>query len=464
MDRYIVRQPVKDIEDQVVGYEILYNGGDEALQRKGVSDYAAADTIYNFLNQNSDKLFFGATNFMTFTPTLLFKNTPELFGKNGLVIQIEDNVIIHPMAFLIVQRYQKQGYQIAVNDFQFNPRYFSMLEYVDFIKLNIADNKEGWLENMIQMAHSMHKKCIVTHVESQEQYEMAHRIGADYLQGNYVASRIKTKVHKASYLKSNFFQLVVEITRDEPDLDKIEELIARDASLTYAILRMANSVHYAMRSRVSTVRQALVTIGLGQLKQWVYLMSCSQEEEDFAESEEFLRISFLRANFCARLATYIPNLPILHADAYLMGMFSTLNYLIDATMEEILAEVPVSDDIKKALISQEGMCGTLYSLVLSYERADWTTMTALAKELGIPSNVLTTVYFDCMDMVNSIWESISQPYADAEPEKVEEHAPNHGTTSEQHHHEATAQHAHQPHHEATAQHTHESHHPETSKE
>lgn len=152
MDRYIVRQPVKDIEDQVVGYEILYNGGDEALQRKGVSDYAAADTIYNFLNQNSDKLFFGATNFMTFTPTLLFKNTPELFGKNGLVIQIEDNVIIHPMAFLIVQRYQKQGYQIAVNDFQFNPRYFSMLEYVDFIKLNIADNKEGWLENMIQMA------------------------------------------------------------------------------------------------------------------------------------------------------------------------------------------------------------------------------------------------------------------------------------------------------------------------
>ena len=111
MDRYIVRQPVKDIEDQVVGYEILYNGGDEALQRKGVSDYAAADTIYNFLNQNSDKLFFGATNFMTFTPTLLFKNTPELFGKNGLVIQIEDKVIGNgkrgPVTELLDEKYKE---------------------------------------------------------------------------------------------------------------------------------------------------------------------------------------------------------------------------------------------------------------------------------------------------------------------------------------------------------------------
>lgn len=407
MNRYIVRQPVKDAEDNVVGYEILYDNGHETMNHQGVSDYAAADAIYNFLNDNSDKLFRNSVNFMTFTPTLLFKNTPKLFDRKRLVVQIEDNVIVHPMATRIVQRYQSEGYRIAVNDFQFNTRYFSMMDYVDFIKLNIANNTEAWLQNMVEVAHSMHKKCIATGINSQEIYDIAHRIGADYFQGSYVAERVRTKVHKASYLQSNFFQLVVEVTKDEPDIDQIEDLISRDASLTYALLRMANSVYYASRTHASSVRQALVTVGLGQLKQWVYLMSCAQQGEDLADSEEFLRLSFLRANFCAELAGYSNVLQISKSEAYLLGMFSTLNYLIDVPLEEALAEIPIADEVKLALLKREGTAGILYSLVLSYEKADWATMTDLASQLEIPTEVLTTVYFDCVDAVNSIWESLT---------------------------------------------------------
>lgn len=411
MNHYIVKHPVKDAHDKIVGYEILYNSGHDALFQGEMSDYAVADTIYSFLNQNSDKMFSQTLNFMTFTPTLLFKNTPRLFDKRNLIVQIEDHVIIHPMAMRLVQKYHAEGYQLAINDFQFSPSYFGILEYVDYVKLNVCTGEEGWMQNIVQMAHGMHKKCIVTNIQTKEQYESAHRIGADYFQGSYVAERIQTKVHKATYLESNFFQVVVEITRDEPDLDKVESLITRDAALTYSILRMANSAVYAMRSRVTSVRQALVTIGLSQLKQWIYLMSCSQEDVDISESEEFLRLSFLRANFCERLSEYIHDLPVVKSDIYLMGMFSTLNYLIDAPLEESLAVLPISDEIKKALISREGVCGTLYALVLSYEKADWSKMTAFAKALGIPENVLTTIYFDCVEQVNLTWKEITQSSA-----------------------------------------------------
>lgn len=407
MNRYIVRQPVKDAEDNVVGYEILYDNSHEAMAQQGVSDYVAADAIYNFLNDNSDKLFRDSVSFMTFTPTLLFKNTPKLFDRKRLVVQIEDNVIVHPMATRIVQRYQEEGYRIAINDFQFNTRYFGMMDYADIVKLNIADNTEAWLTNMVEMAHSMNKKCIATKIDSKEVYDIACRAGVDYFQGSYVAERVKTKVHKASYLQGNFFQLVVEITKDEPDIEEIEGLIARDASLTYALLRMANSVYYASRRHASSVRQALVTVGLGQLKQWVYLMSCAQQGENLEDSEEFLRLSFLRANFCAELTGYSSALEISKSEAYLLGMFSTLNYLIDAPLEESLAEIPISDEIKMALLQCEGTAGILYSLVLSYEKADWATMTALATQLGIPTEVLTTVYFDCVDTVNTIWDSLT---------------------------------------------------------
>jgi EAL and modified HD-GYP domain-containing signal transduction protein len=109
---------------------------------------------------------------------------------------------------------------------------------------------------------------------------------------------------------------------------------------------------------------------------------------------------------------YATNIPISKSEAYLMGMFSTLNYLIDAPLEEILSEVPVSKHIKDALLRKEGRCGMLYELVLSYEAADWNKITALAEQLGIPNNVLTAIYFICMENVNSLWEQLTSTYQD----------------------------------------------------
>ena len=98
--KYIVRQPIKDAENRIIGYEIQYYGENQAFSGgdgPGASDFAAADTIYNFLTLNTDKLLRGSLNFMTFTTTLLMKKTPRLFDKSELVIQIDDSVIIHPL-------------------------------------------------------------------------------------------------------------------------------------------------------------------------------------------------------------------------------------------------------------------------------------------------------------------------------------------------------------------------------
>ena len=50
-----------------------------------------------------------------------------------------------------------------------------------------------------------------------------------------MAEKVETKANKTDYLQSNFFQLVVEVTKDEPDVEIIEEIISRDASLTYGL-------------------------------------------------------------------------------------------------------------------------------------------------------------------------------------------------------------------------------------
>ncbi len=410
--KYIVRRPVKNAQSQIIGYEILYHGENQAYGSSEdpagrANEFAAADTIYNFLLQNTGKSLKGSLSFMTFTTTLLMKKVPRLFEKSDLVIQIDDSVIIHPLAMHFVQQFAKEGYKIAVNDFQFAPRYLSLINDIDYIKLNFEAMSEASIRNIIEIAHSMNKQIVAVEVNSQELYDRALALGVDALEGSFVAEKLATEAHTSGYLQSNFFRLMVAVTRDEPDVEEIEQIISMDATLSYGLLRVANSVHYALRNRATTIRQAIMTLGIGQLKQWIYLLSASNAQNEIdPNAEEFLKLSFIRASFCSDLMNYTKGVPLSKGEAYLMGMFSTLNYLIDAPMEEILEQVPVADEIKAALLRHEGPCGALYDLVLSYERADWNEVNRLAESLGVPTNLLTSLYFNCMDGANTIWEEI----------------------------------------------------------
>ena len=303
--KYIVRQPIKDRENKIIGYEILYHGENQAFGgEKGtqVNDFAAADTIYSFLTQNTDKLLRGSLNFMTFTTTLLMKKTPRLFDKSELVIQIDDSVIIHPLAMHMVQQYVKDGYQVAVNEFQFAPRYLALLDSIQYIKVNLQSTPMVTLKNIVEIAHSMQKKCVAMAIDSEELYQKALKLGVDAMEGTWVAEKLTTKAHSSGYLQSNFFRLLMAITRDEPNVEEIEQIISVDATLTYGLLKMVNSCYFALRHEVTSVRQAIMIMGLGELRQWAYLLSASNAENQIEEgAEEFLRLSFMRANFCSNL-------------------------------------------------------------------------------------------------------------------------------------------------------------------
>lgn len=239
MDKCVVRQAIKEVSTQnIIGYEILFQTNGDDLYSK--TENSAADKMINFLMQNSGKIFSDKPTFMTFTPSLLFRNLPKMFGKETLVIQIEDNLIVHPLALPMIKKYKAEGYLFAINDFQFSPKYFGMLEYTDYIRISVSgkDEKERTsLDNVVKMAQAFGKKCIATGVNAKEEYELAAALNVEYMEGNYIAETLMTKANKIDYLQGNFFQLVGAISKDEPDMDELEEIISRDAGLTYALLK-----------------------------------------------------------------------------------------------------------------------------------------------------------------------------------------------------------------------------------
>ena len=414
--RFIVRQAIKDADNRILGYEIKYSGS-EAYDRENGNDISAAETIYNVLMQNSEKALRDSCSFMTFTSSLLAKRTPHLFKSKDLVIQIDDSVIIHPFAMHLVQQYVKEGYEIAANDFQFMPRYLALMEYLAYIKIDLSHMSQASAENIMRVAHSMHKKVIATGIDTQELRDTAISLGVYGMQGTYVADQMANKVHQSTYLRSNFFRLVVAVTREEPDIHEIEQIVSTDVTL----LKIANSAYFVRRTQTTSIQQAIVTLGLSQLKRWVYLLSAGdQDEAHLSDSEEFIKISFMRASFASELQKYVKKPVLTRSEAYLLGMFSTLEYLIDAPMEEILADIPMVDELKSALLHREGQGGLLLELVISYEKADWKKITEDAELLDIPSAQLATIYFNCMEEVNRIWDQMLNPSPAAKQDAVEE--------------------------------------------
>ncbi len=407
MKTYVVRQPIISQEKETFGYEILYPENAASLFNQEDTD--AANVIESFLSElDTSKFLEGKTAFLTFTPNLLMKNIPKIFSSDHLVIQIEDNSVIHPLAQKIIYRFKKQGYRIALKGFTFNSKYFSVLDIVDFIKVDFAQERENSIRNIVSMAESFQKQIIAYNISTQEHYDLARSLECRYLQGSYVAQAQSSRVSRVDHMQSNFFMLVVAITKEEPDIDEITEIISRDVSLAFSLIKLVNSAYFALRNQVKSVKQALVVLGLGQLKQWIYLLSFKNDNGQLPDA--LIKISFLRANFCARVTDYVKTLPVSHAEAYLMGMFSTLGTLLEVPLVDALDQLPISDDIKAALLDDAGDCGLVYKLIRSYEAASWQETTETAVALGIPVNVVSQIYFECVEYVNEIWESLNSIY------------------------------------------------------
>lgn len=405
MNSYIVRQAIADENQKTFGYEILYTDNEYSIDHS--DDSAAANAVENFLStMDSEKFLDGRTAFLTFTHNLLERNIPKMFTTNKLVIQIEDSLITNPMSQNMITKFKQAGYKIAVIDFEFAPRFFGILDIVDYIKVNFARNDPS-IDNIVNIGKSFGKKIIAYGIENQEQYNHAKELGCTLFQGSFVSEKMPSSIKKVNYLQSNFFLLMVAVTKDEPDIDEIESIISRDVTLTYSLLRLVNSAYFALRNRARSVKQALVILGLGQLKQWIYLLSFKQD--DGSMPDELIKISFLRATFASELVTFASDMPISRSEAYLMGMFSTLGKLMQMPLEEVLEHLPVGDEIKDALLKQEGRAGLLYKLIIAYENADWRTMSEAAAELNIPQSMIAQKYFECVENVNSIWGSLTHP-------------------------------------------------------
>ena len=91
---------------------------------------------------------------------------------------------------------------------------------------------------------------------------------------------------KLPAFSSNALRIQKEISKEEPDIRLIEKLIISDQALTSSVLKYSNSSFYKGFSEVSTVKQAIIRLGINEVSNIVIMIN---HQNNFQSKDPFVR-------------------------------------------------------------------------------------------------------------------------------------------------------------------------------
>jgi EAL and modified HD-GYP domain-containing signal transduction protein len=393
MDVFVARQPIFTKNQKIFGYELLFrNSLDNAYNCKD-GDQATSDVIYNsFFAIGMDNLTGGKRAFINFTENLLMKEIPMLLPKELVVVEILENV--EPTIELIeaCKKLKEAGYLLALDDFVFQPQFVPLLNLADIIKIDFLSTTGHDRKRVIQDVGDRGIKFLAEKVETRADFEQAVKLGYAYFQGYFFSKPIVLKGKDIPTNKVNQLRVIRvlrELEKENFKFGAIEQFIMYDVTLSYQLLRFINSVAFSLANEISSVKHALVLLGKNEIFKWVSLIVMRTVGDN--KTDGILVTSLARAKFCELIAEKA-GLKEREPELFMMGMFSLIDVFIRRPLKDILAELPISEDVKGALLGETNKLSKVYCLTLAYERAEWTDFTMYAANLGIKEEDIPDYY------------------------------------------------------------------------
>ena len=228
-------------------------------------------------------------------------------------------------------------------------------------------------------------------VETQDDYQRACAMGFTLFQGDYLCHPVLLKKRKVPASRLSHFEIVRELYHDPIDIRKVSELVRRDASLTYRLLRLVNSPIYSIYREVRSIESAIIVLGEATFRRIVSLAVLS--ELNMNQPAEILHMALVRARFC-ELAACLCGQDA--AEQYLLGMLSLLPAMLGIPMEEIVPILPLRGQVCEALAGIKNPERNLLGWLEFHERGDWASCDRIVAAHGLNSSKLVQCYLEAV--------------------------------------------------------------------
>jgi EAL and modified HD-GYP domain-containing signal transduction protein len=392
---FVSRQPILDATGKVFGYELLHreavaaapgtNGeAAEAAGARGLTDVV--------LGLGLDTLAEGKPAFLNFTRDLLVGQAATLLPPAKTVIQLRRGLQVDEQVVTVCHELHDAGYRLAL-DFISDPESERLLPFVKYLKIDVRSMSTAAAATLVKRFSAGNAKVIAEKVESADAFKEAKAAGFSLFQGYYFCRPITCRATALPQRKLAYLQLLAALRQPNVGVREIEEIVKHDVSLSYRVLRCVNSAAFGLRSEVTSIRQALVMIGVAPIRKWVSVWSIAGLTS--GGTSELATVSLLRARCCELLAEKLGE-RVADSEMFLLGLCSLLDAILDKPLAEAIADLPLPADVRAALLGESNVPRQILDVVIAYENGLWDEALDKARVLGLSDDSPATVYSDAL--------------------------------------------------------------------
>jgi len=404
-DFYLGRQPVLDRNQALYGYELLFrSAGQEEGTAVGPAGglSATAAVIAHTAQLGLARAIGDAACFLNVDREVLFSDIFAFLPRERTVLEIVGTVDPDDAMLARLQALSGHGFRFALDGIDGDSvRLQRLLPLATFVKLDIRSTAHGAMPALVARLQGMGKTVVAEKVETRDAYHACLDAGFDYFQGFYFARPAVLGGRKLSPSQSTVLALMNLVTSDVDNTD-IEQAVKRDVTLALNLLRLVNTPAVGARQRIDSVSQALIVLGRRQLQRWLQIMLYAEPGTRGHNQTPLLMLATTRGRLMELLAQRLrPGQRFLGEIAFTVGIMSLMDVLFGIPMLDIVEQIPVSDEIRQALLRRDGFFGELLKLAESIEQSDDGVLPAL-KELAISGDDMVELEMSAFQWSDSV--------------------------------------------------------------
>lgn len=402
---FIGRQPILNRESELVGFELLFRAAaDHESALFDNQGHAAASVISTMLSTFGFKELLGGKNgFINITTSILESEVLELLPVELSVLELLETIELDNTTLMHCCALKALGFKIALDDHRYDPRLFEFYNLVDIIKIDLLTTDSTELPQIVAALKQYPAKLLAERVETMEVFKSCRDLGFDLFQG-YFFERPAVISHKRLGTSAIALMKLLQQLHEENDLDTIESIFQENPALTYQLLRLVNSVMVGPRDKIKSIRHAIMLLGIMQLRRWIQL-SLYVGNGDHDADNPLLEMAAVRGRLMEELAglSTMQQRNAASAEvAFLTGILSLLDVLHETTMERIVEELNLSEELGNALLKHEGTLGRLLLLVKKVEHSEFGEVQWLIDSLAISRAQLLQAQCHAFDWRRSV--------------------------------------------------------------
>lgn len=389
--RYVARQPILDARGRVHGYELLFRDGPEGIL-DAAGDLATRAILDDTVLFGLERYTNGLPGFVQCSAETLSEHLVQVLPPSMTVLVIPARAQPTPRLVEACLELKACGFRLALDDIAWHAQLQPVAERADYIVADFSAFDDAARAHVLEQLGRIAIAKIARKVETLEDYQQATAAGFTLFQGGYFCQPLLVKNRKVPANRFFHFELLRHLNRETMDLKKVSELVERDASLTYRLLRLVNSPICAIRQEVRSIESALLIVGEAAFRRIANLAIIS--ELSTSQTPEILQMALLRARFCGLAAEQGA---MDHDEQYLLGLLSLLPAMVGLPMEALTPSLPLRENIREALEGTPNRQRSLLTWLEFHEQGNWAACDCIVAANGLNLKRLIRCYSDAVD-------------------------------------------------------------------